>query len=79
MEKLVSAGLVKSIGVSNFNSQQIQEVLDNCTIKPVTNQVKESFHKSIFEIGIAPTTAAFSVLFSVLNDSIANEIQKYVV
>ncbi|XP_037824845.1 1,5-anhydro-D-fructose reductase-like [Lucilia sericata] len=40
MEKLVKLGLVRSIGVSNFNSQQLQRVLDNCEIKPVTNQVE---------------------------------------
>ncbi|KAM7358189.1 uncharacterized protein ACRADG_003245 [Cochliomyia hominivorax] len=40
MEKLVKLGLVRSIGVSNFNSEQLQRVLDNCEIKPVTNQVE---------------------------------------
>lgn len=40
MEKLVDIGLVKSIGVSNFNSEQVQRILDNCRIKPVTNQVE---------------------------------------
>lgn len=39
MEKLVADGLVKSIGVSNFNSEQIQAILDKGKIKPVTNQV----------------------------------------
>ena len=39
MEKCVEQGLVRSIGLSNFNSQQIQHVLDHCKIKPVTNQV----------------------------------------
>ncbi|XP_075162202.1 1,5-anhydro-D-fructose reductase isoform X3 [Haematobia irritans] len=40
MENLVKLGLVRSIGVSNFNSEQLQRVLDNCEIKPVTNQVE---------------------------------------
>uniref|UniRef100_A0A1I8PKS4 NADP-dependent oxidoreductase domain-containing protein n=1 Tax=Stomoxys calcitrans TaxID=35570 RepID=A0A1I8PKS4_STOCA len=40
MEQLVKLGLVRSIGVSNFNSEQLQRVLDNCEIKPVTNQVE---------------------------------------
>jgi aldehyde reductase len=39
MEKCVELGLVRSIGLSNFNSQQIQHILDNCTIKPTVNQV----------------------------------------
>lgn len=40
MEKLVEKGLVKSIGVSNFNTKQIDRVLEIAKIKPVTNQVE---------------------------------------
>lgn len=43
MEALVSKGLAKNIGVSNFNSEQIDRLLKNCSIKPVTNQVNISF------------------------------------
>jgi aldehyde reductase len=39
LEKLVDQGLTKSIGVSNFSSQQLERVLANARIKPVTNQV----------------------------------------
>ena len=39
MEKLVEKGLVKSIGLSNFNSQQISEIMAIAKIQPVTNQV----------------------------------------
>jgi len=39
MEKCVDLGLTKSIGISNFNSEQSQRVLDIARIKPVTNQV----------------------------------------
>jgi len=39
MEACVRQGLVRSIGVSNFNSQQLKRLLEHCTIKPVTNQV----------------------------------------
>uniref|UniRef100_A0A336L7T8 CSON005660 protein n=1 Tax=Culicoides sonorensis TaxID=179676 RepID=A0A336L7T8_CULSO len=40
MEKCVEAGLTKSIGVSNFNSKQLERLLAACKIKPVTNQVE---------------------------------------
>jgi aldehyde reductase len=40
MEKLVKDGLVRSIGISNFNAAQTERILDICTIKPVTNQVE---------------------------------------
>ncbi|XP_053208422.1 aldo-keto reductase family 1 member B1-like [Panonychus citri] len=40
MEDVHKAGLAKSIGVSNFNSEQIAKILANCTIKPVNNQVE---------------------------------------
>ncbi|XP_069679203.1 1,5-anhydro-D-fructose reductase-like isoform X2 [Periplaneta americana] len=40
MEKCVELGLVKSIGLSNFNSQQIDRVLEIATIKPVVNQIE---------------------------------------
>jgi diketogulonate reductase-like aldo/keto reductase len=49
MEECVKQGLTKSIGLSNFNSEQIQRVLDAATIKPVVNQVLvlNSDHKCI--------------------------------
>lgn len=40
MEKLAESGRVRSIGISNFNSQQIERILSIATIKPVTNQVE---------------------------------------
>lgn len=40
MEQAVDEGLVKSIGISNFNAVQTQRVLDSCRIKPVTNQIE---------------------------------------
>ena len=43
MENCVRQGLVRSIGISNFNSQQINRLMKHCTIKPVTNQVLTSY------------------------------------
>ncbi|XP_050514137.1 aldo-keto reductase family 1 member B1 [Diabrotica virgifera virgifera] len=40
MEKVQQKGLVKSIGVSNFNEKQIERVLKIAKIKPVNNQVE---------------------------------------
>lgn len=40
MEEAVDLGLAKSIGISNFNAEQTKRVLDNCRIKPVTNQIE---------------------------------------
>ncbi|XP_051866770.1 aldo-keto reductase family 1 member A1-B isoform X2 [Pristis pectinata] len=40
MEKLVEKGLVKAIGLSNFNSRQIDEVIAAATIKPAVLQVE---------------------------------------
>ncbi|KAM9962349.1 hypothetical protein ACTFIR_005257 [Dictyostelium discoideum] len=40
MEKLVEFGLVKSIGVSNFNVQNLVDLLSYAKIKPVVNQVE---------------------------------------
>ncbi|XP_050080795.1 1,5-anhydro-D-fructose reductase-like [Anopheles maculipalpis] len=40
MEKLVTSGKVRSIGLSNFNSEQIDRILEIATVKPVVNQVE---------------------------------------
>ncbi|CAH1269911.1 AKR1B10 [Branchiostoma lanceolatum] len=40
MEPLVDEGLAKSIGVSNFNKQQLERLVQNCRIKPAVNQVE---------------------------------------
>lgn len=38
MEKAVDEGLIKSIGVSNFNKRQLEKLIANSRIKPVVNQ-----------------------------------------
>lgn len=40
MEQLVEEGLVKSIGISNFSVQKIQDLLKYAKIKPAVNQVE---------------------------------------
>ena len=43
MEECYELGITKAIGLSNFNSVQLQRVLDNCRIKPANLQVPSSF------------------------------------
>ncbi|GLV43322.1 uncharacterized protein CBL_03865 [Carabus blaptoides fortunei] len=40
MEKLVDAGLTHTIGISNFNIRQIERILSNARIRPVTLQIE---------------------------------------
>lgn len=42
VEKLVDDGLAKSIGVSNFRVEDLQEILKIARIKPVVNQIEYS-------------------------------------
>ncbi|KAF5306958.1 hypothetical protein FQA39_LY00188 [Lamprigera yunnana] len=42
MEECVALGLTRSIGISNFNSEQITRLLNSATIKPVVNEVEVS-------------------------------------
>ncbi|VDN24824.1 unnamed protein product [Dibothriocephalus latus] len=42
MESLFDVGLVKSIGISNFNKSQIERILKICRIRPVMLQVEIS-------------------------------------
>lgn len=40
MEEQVKKGIIKTIGLSNFNADQIQEVYNNAEIKPAVLQVE---------------------------------------
>ena len=40
MEKAYKEGKVKAIGLSNFNTKQIQEILDLCKVKPAVLQTE---------------------------------------
>ena len=47
MEKLVNDGLTKSIGVSNYNVQNLLVILSICKIKPSVNEVE--FHPYLYQ------------------------------
>ncbi|MFC0471528.1 aldo/keto reductase [Halalkalibacter kiskunsagensis] len=40
MEKLYNDGRIRAIGVSNFNIHHLEDLLANCEIKPMVNQVE---------------------------------------
>ena len=40
LEYLQTKGLIKHIGVSNFNRKQIDNLLNNCTVLPYVNQIE---------------------------------------
>ncbi len=47
MENLVNLGLTKSIGVSNYNVENLFNILSICTIKPCVNEVE--FHPYLYQ------------------------------
>lgn len=44
MEDLYKQGKIKAIGVSNFKIHHLEEIMQNCEIKPMVNQIE--FHPS---------------------------------
>lgn len=40
MEELVDAGKIKAIGLSNFLSHHLDNILEHCRIRPVVNQLE---------------------------------------
>lgn len=47
LEKLYKEGRVKAIGVSNFTVNHLKDIIDNCEIKPMINQVE--FHPELVQ------------------------------
>lgn len=50
LEEAYKAGKVKAIGVSNFLIDDLQNILDNCEIKPMVNQVEAHICDVPFEL-----------------------------
>lgn len=42
VEECLRAGLTKNIGISNFNSKQVQRILDSCSVRPSNMQIEIS-------------------------------------
>ena len=40
MERLVQKGLCKAIGMSNYNSKQLTEIMDKCSVAPAILQAE---------------------------------------
>ena len=53
MEEAVRAGKVKSIGLSNFSAEKVQQVLDVATIKPAVLQVEINPYNNQHELKAA--------------------------
>lgn len=49
MEELYKKGLTRAIGLSNFNTKQIECILKNCTVYPQVNQVS-GFRQEIYYV-----------------------------
>lgn len=50
MEEAKALGLAKSIGVSNFNEEQVDRVIENSQVKPAVNQIEVSGVSSFFNL-----------------------------
>lgn len=50
LEKLYKDGRVRAIGVSNFKEHHLKDLLDNCEVKPMVNQVE--YHPRLTQAGI---------------------------
>lgn len=52
MEEAVKAGKVRSIGVSNFLQEDVANIVNNGTIKPVVNQIEVHINKVPMDLDI---------------------------
>src|SRR5699024_1401767 len=60
LEELYDKGLVRAIGVSNFNADDLQHLIENTNIKPVANQTstKMAIRKTILYLTVKLTTSS---------------------
>ncbi|XP_041968348.1 uncharacterized protein LOC121725436 [Aricia agestis] len=63
IEDAVKKGLVRMAGVSNFNTKQIQRILDKGKIRPVVNQVES--HPYLTQLGLESFCSEHNIRLSV--------------
>lgn len=64
MEKLVDEGLVRSIGLSNFNMRQVREILD-CAQKHLPAVLQNESHPYLQEKDLRDFCALNNIVFQV--------------
>ncbi|ORX85871.1 aldo/keto reductase [Anaeromyces robustus] len=50
LEEFYNAGKIKALGVSNFEKVDIENILNNCTVKPTVNQILAHVANTPFEL-----------------------------
>ncbi len=83
LEKCVDQGLIRSLGVSNFNQEQLKHLFDRARIKPVINQIESNpsnFNHELIEYtqSLGMRVEAWGPLSRVTSDNldILSEISK---
>ncbi|GMH81842.1 hypothetical protein TL16_g09061 [Triparma laevis f. inornata] len=77
-EKFVANGKCKSIGVSNFTEEQLQQIIDMCTIPPAVNQIE--VHPYLLQPNLHSYCAEKNIRvmgYSPLGSTSSNHPQKY--
>jgi diketogulonate reductase-like aldo/keto reductase len=75
MEAVQQKGMTKSIGVSNYSAAQVQEIIDNATVRPVINQVEAHPYWNQFklEAALKPMGVALTA-YSPFNQNAADKL-----
>lgn len=70
MEQAVNLGLAKSIGVSNFNEEQLERLYNHANIKPTVNQVEVWINMTcdIYDLGGLGTYSIYIQIIFILTD-----------
>ncbi|MFD1416126.1 aldo/keto reductase [Oceanobacillus jeddahense] len=50
LEEAYQAGKLRAIGVSNFQKEDLDNILDNCTVKPMVNQILAHISNTPFDL-----------------------------